>query len=296
MDSTQERESVVSKQPLRPLNYRLGLDVGTNSLGWAVYEVEEDPDKLGEWEPILLADSGVRIFSDGRDDKTSVPLKQRRREKRQARRQRARYVQRRNKLRRVLCEHGLFPYCETCRASNKQRFESSKKRVDKFAPLELCKTCREEQRALQDLSPYELRARGVGAVSGDSAKLSQHQLGRALFHLQQRRGYQSNRVAGSEGYGSALRGVRQILIAMDLLESTSDDDKNREKYEGKTSKPNLTSAAEASASSAVELTVKEKKEQAKALRKERKEERDRASHQYIEALEKVGAEQTSHAW
>ena len=283
MKSVQELDSVRTKRPLRPLNYRLGLDVGTNSLGWAVYEVEEDPDKLGVWEPIRLADSGVRIFSDGRNDKKE-PLKQARREKRQARRQRARYIQRRNKLRRVLCEHGLFPYCETCKASNKQRFETSTNKVDKYALLQLCGACQDEQRVLQDLDPYELRARGVGAVKEDDAiQLSHFELGRALFHLQQRRGYQSNLVVGSGGYGSALRGVRQILIAMGLLESTSDDEQYRAKYESKTKKFNANASNDTKAHNNVELTKEEKK----AVRKKQSEERERASHQYILALEEL---------
>ena len=44
--------------------YRLGLDLGTNSIGWAVLQLgsEGDPEKI-------LA-SGVRIFTDGRDPKS----------------------------------------------------------------------------------------------------------------------------------------------------------------------------------------------------------------------------------
>jgi CRISPR-associated endonuclease Csn1 len=44
-----------------------------------------------------------------------------------------------------------------------------------------------ERRALEPLNPYELRARGL------DAPLTPHEFGRALFHLNQRRGFKSNR-------------------------------------------------------------------------------------------------------
>ena len=41
------------------MKIRLGIDVGTNSLGWAVLELDEKN------EVICTIDAGVRIFSDG---------------------------------------------------------------------------------------------------------------------------------------------------------------------------------------------------------------------------------------
>ena len=48
--------------------YRLGLDLGTNSIGWSIFSLDKDN------EPLELVDLGVRIFSDGRDSKTKEPL------------------------------------------------------------------------------------------------------------------------------------------------------------------------------------------------------------------------------
>ena len=45
------------------MKYRLGLDLGTNSIGWSVYSLTE------ENEIAALEDLGVRIFSDGRNPK-----------------------------------------------------------------------------------------------------------------------------------------------------------------------------------------------------------------------------------
>ncbi|MEE8440940.1 MAG: hypothetical protein V3S41_04395 [Spirochaetia bacterium] len=42
------------------MKYRLGLDLGTNSIGWAVIEIKDD-------DTVRLADAGVRIFPDGRE-------------------------------------------------------------------------------------------------------------------------------------------------------------------------------------------------------------------------------------
>ena len=73
-------------------NLRLGVDIGTSSLGWALFELDDKGD------PQKIKSSGVRIFADGRDPKSLTSLKATRREKRQARRNRDRYLQRRKYL------------------------------------------------------------------------------------------------------------------------------------------------------------------------------------------------------
>ena len=129
---------------------RLGLDIGTNSIGWWVYET----DGKGI---ISVIDGGVRIFSDGRDAKSGTSLAVDRRAARSMRRRRDRYLRRRAALMRELAEIGLMPKDPA------------------------------EAKELEALDPYELRATGL------DRPLSLHQLGRALFHLNQRRGFKSNR-------------------------------------------------------------------------------------------------------
>lgn len=140
----------IMMQRLR-VRYRLGLDLGTNSLGWAILEL--DPDG----RPIRLIDAGVRIFSDGRDPKSGASLAVDRRLARSMRRRRDRFLQRRSALLGALVRVGLLP------------------------------DDRDDRRALVALDPYALRA---AALEGP---LPVHHLGRALFHLNQRRGFQSNR-------------------------------------------------------------------------------------------------------
>ena len=129
---------------------RLGLDIGTNSIGWWLYAT--DGERLAEG-----IDGGVRIFSDGRVPKSGTSLAFDRRTARAMRRRRDWYLRRRAALMRKLAGAGLMP-----------------------ADPAVAKV-------LEQLDPYELRAGGL-----DEALPLTH-LGRALFHLNQRRGFKSNR-------------------------------------------------------------------------------------------------------
>lgn len=132
-------------------NYRLGIDLGSTSLGWSLFELDNNN------EPIKLEKIGVRIFLDGRDAKSKEPLNVTRRIARGIRRNRDRYLQRRNNLMKYLVESNLMP-----------------KGII-------------ERKQLEYLNPYFLRAKGL------DEKLSLFEFGRAIFHLNQRRGFKSNR-------------------------------------------------------------------------------------------------------
>lgn len=156
------------------MTWRLGLDVGTNSLGWAVIRLDS------EGRPASLADTGVRIFSDGRDPQDKQSLAAKRREPRGARRNRDRYLKRRGEFMERLITHGLMPADETAR------------------------------KELERLDPWELRVRGL------DEKLSLHEFGRALFHLQQRRGFKSNRKtdSGDDDKGKIKTAAEQVAKRM----------------------------------------------------------------------------------
>lgn len=142
-----------------PVPYRLGLDLGSNSLGWFVTYLE----KRGErYEPVRLGPGGVRIFPDGRDPQSGMSNALDRRLARGARKRRDRFVERRRELIAALIKHGLFP--DDAR----------------------------ERRALEILDPYALRRAAL------TDALPAHHVGRALFHLSQRRGFQSNRKTDSK--------------------------------------------------------------------------------------------------
>ena len=145
------------------MEYRLGLDVGSTSIGWAILKLENN-------EPVSIADMGVRIFSDGRDEKTKEPLAVTRRNARGARRNKDRYKARREELLACLKDNGLLP------------------------------KSKEENQKLINQCPYKLRAKAV------EEKISLYELGRALFHIDQRRGFKSNRKSDKDDKdGSALK-------------------------------------------------------------------------------------------
>ena len=81
---------------------RLGLDVGTNSIGWALLALDEDG------KPDALLDAGVRIFADGYRSQDTTNAAERR-GYRGARRRRDRMLQRRARLYEILDGLGLRP-------------------------------------------------------------------------------------------------------------------------------------------------------------------------------------------
>ena len=129
---------------------RLGLDLGTNSIDWALLSMEAG-------KPTGILKMGSRVFPDGRNPKDKSSLAVSRRLARQQRRGRDRYLKRRKRLMSTLIEHNLMPAKEV------------------------------DRKALELIDPYELRARGL------DEPLNPHELGRAIFHINQRRGFKSNR-------------------------------------------------------------------------------------------------------
>ncbi|NIA68492.1 type II CRISPR RNA-guided endonuclease Cas9 [Pelagibius litoralis] len=157
------------------MDYRLGLDLGTNSIGWCVVDLD------GKGRPVDIRDSGVRIFSDGRNPKDKTSLAVARRMARSMRRRRDRYLRRQKKLLSALAAAGLMPDDPVAR------------------------------KALTGLDPYAIRA---GALD---AAVPLHHLGRALFHLNQRRGFKSNRRtdgAEDDERGKIRQGVNKLRDAM----------------------------------------------------------------------------------
>ena len=170
------------------LTWRLGLDIGTNSIGWSVIELDSNG------HPCRLENAGSRIFSDGRDNKSKATLKADRREARSARRRRDRFKQRQRFLLNELQKAGLFP-------SDKS-----------------------EQGELQKLDPIQLRAKAL------TEKLAPYEIGRALFHLNQRRGFKSNRKdrGDSVSSGKVSNSARNLLEQMGLIGEAMPKEEYRE--------------------------------------------------------------------
>lgn len=137
--------------------YRLALDLGSTSIGWAMVRLNRDTPPA----PIAVIKAGVRIFSNGREParqgEVGTSLAATRRAARAMRRRRDRLLKRKARMMKTLIKHGFFP-------------------ADP-----------EERKELELLNPYELRAKGL------DKRLEPSEFARALFHINQRRGFKSNR-------------------------------------------------------------------------------------------------------
>jgi len=89
--------------------YRLGLDIGTNSIGGWLLALD------GDGKPRGSLGGFVRVFSDGRDPKTGASLAEDRRIARAMRRRRDRYLRRRAVLLEEMIAAGLLPAEESAR-------------------------------------------------------------------------------------------------------------------------------------------------------------------------------------
>jgi CRISPR-associated endonuclease Csn1 len=83
--------------------YRLGLDLGTNSIGWTMVDLDANAKPTG------IRRMGSRIFSDGRDPKSGQTLAADRTTVRGQRTRRDRAIRRRDQLLINLCRLGLLP-------------------------------------------------------------------------------------------------------------------------------------------------------------------------------------------
>ena len=150
----------------------LGLDLGTNSIGWA--NIDDSKNQI--------IGMGSRIFQEGVIDMGKGEGKEMSRSAsrtaaRGARRQAYRRRMRKNILLRLLAQNDMCPI-----HPNKLRNEA----LQKHFPFE-------DLDQWFKLNPYELRAKAL------EEKISLEELGRIFYHLIQRRGFQSNsRSAGSD--------------------------------------------------------------------------------------------------
>jgi CRISPR-associated endonuclease Csn1 len=156
------------------MRYRLALDLGPTSLGWAIVRLN------AQNEPFAVIKAGTRIFSDGRRPKDGASLAVTRREARAMRRRRDRLLKRKNRMMATLLRHGFFPKDETAR------------------------------KALEKTDPFALRAKGLDAA------LLPEEFARALFHINQRRGFKSNRKTDKKDNdsGALKTAINQLHQAM----------------------------------------------------------------------------------
>jgi len=187
----------------KALRYVLGIDAGHASVGWAVIELDAHD------EPIALHSAGVRRFDAGvegdiergRDES----LSKKRRDARGPRRQTWRRQWRLRKVFRNLQSAGLLP--DSSGDDHNARHELF---------LQLDKQLRDEiplsgDRVFNHVLYYRLRALAL------DKPLPPHAIGRALYHLAQRRGFLSNLKASrdSDERSTVKKGISELDQVME---------------------------------------------------------------------------------
>lgn len=137
------------------MNYRIGLDIGIASVGWAVLENDENN------EPKRIVDLGVRIFDTAEIPKTGASLALPRREARTTRRRLRRRRHRLERIRYLLEQQDIIAISEFM-----ERYHSQK---------------------LPNV--YKLRAEAL------DRKLTKDEFAQILIHIAKHRGFQSTRKA-----------------------------------------------------------------------------------------------------
>ncbi len=179
----------------------LGLDLGTNSIGWAV--VENDST---EFE---LLNKGVHIFSEGvKIEKGIESSKASERTKfRSARRIKFRRKLRKIETLRVLINNGMCPL------SIDELNEWKRNKKDYPNNPEFLKWLATDEDA--GINPYFFRSKAA------SEKIKLFDLGRAFYHMSQRRGFLSNRL--DQGSDEAIDDTRKELINLIEFEENKEE-------------------------------------------------------------------------
>jgi CRISPR-associated endonuclease Csn1 len=221
----------------------LGIDLGTNSVGWAMVG-------LADGEPAKLLRAGVRVFEAGMEGDIESGQEQsknlKRREARSHRRQLWRRARRLTKVFNLLQRANLLPPTEDVPAEFRKApawgkpfagwlaTDQSEARQDYLNWLDqrildspwftdthpVCTIPKNERtpeqqlesHRLKQLVPYILRAAAL------DERLEPYLLGRALYHLAQRRGFLSNRLKPAkkeDDEGKVKKGISELRKAME---------------------------------------------------------------------------------
>ena len=173
-------------------NLTLGLDLGVTSIGWALADIEGQQ----------IVDAGVRIFEAPMDvakfeaGEPGGSFAAVRRKSRMQRRQASRRQARHRDLYIALQSVGMLPFAgKKAEDRHKQLTSFDNQLMEAWRPR-----IRAEAPSIADPDQvicYYLRAKAA------TDRLELPELGRALYHLGQRRGFKSNRREGRSGLASA---------------------------------------------------------------------------------------------
>jgi len=200
--------------------YILGLDLGVSSIGWALIEATSNQQR----KRIIRA--GVHLFEAGvdggkQDAETALQKgneksrAQPRRDARQQRRQTWRRAYRKRKLLNRLIRCGLLPQPDQ-QLDTPAAIDAYMKSLD----CTLRKKWEEKENAdhcSRQLLPYRMRAQAL------NRPLDPAEIGRALYHLAQRRGFLSNRKTDQDEADDSEKNTGTVKSGISELEQLMED-------------------------------------------------------------------------
>ena len=175
----------------------LGIDTGTNSLGWAIVEKHEDGYKL--------LDKGVNIFQEGVKIEKGIESSKaaERTEHRSARVRYYRIKVRKIRLLKVLSDNNLCPPV-TSKELMMWRHRNIYPKNDLLLKWESTDD-------IENKNPYAYRYKCLNEKLDLTDITQRYILGRALYHINQRRGFLSNRKSeDSDDEGKVKSGISEL--------------------------------------------------------------------------------------
>ncbi|MBX6361888.1 MAG: type II CRISPR RNA-guided endonuclease Cas9 [Acidobacterium ailaaui] len=168
----------------------LGLDLGVSSIGWALIKEENE-------QPTEIIGMGVRVIPLDKDEKdeftkgNAITKNQKRTEKRSYRRSNYRYVLRRTALTKELKKHGMFD-----------------ENLFKLPKLEL----------------WRLRSKAV------TEQVSLKELGRILYHMNQKRGYQPTKGEATDDSQDNKKDTQHVKEIKNRYQQLKEENKTIARY------------------------------------------------------------------
>jgi CRISPR-associated endonuclease Csn1 len=185
-------------------DFILGIDLGSNSLGWALISRQDG-------EPKQLLRAGVRVFDAATEgDRESGQEESRNKARREARLHRRQLWRRARRLKKVfglLQQFGLLPPGKAPTPEERQKLLND---LDQHILASAWFTAKKDSGLYpepEQTLPYILRAAAL------DEPLEPSFLGRALYHLAQRRGFLSNRLQAAkkdEDLGVVKQGIAEL--------------------------------------------------------------------------------------
>ena len=187
----------------------LGLDLGTNSIGWAVVDKDEETFELKE--------KGVRIFQEGVKIEKGIEGSKaaERTGFRSARRLKFRRKLRKVAVLKILSEFGFCPTLSIDELSN-WRYKKIYPKNEAFREWYLTDThASKEERQKQTRNPYYYRNLAVTEKLNLNNESDRFIIGRAFYHIAQRRGFLSNRLETTkEQDGKVMQAIGELSEAI----------------------------------------------------------------------------------